>query len=87
MTAIAVLAAIPTAPSIIITGWLELNAHIDSLLPLSPLHQTLVTTADLMALWCCTQPTVSRRIAGINRAGLARIERAWGVQGGWWLKR
>ena len=82
-----VLAAIPTTPCVVVTGWLELDAFVDSLLPLSPSHRMLVTTADLMALWCCTQPTVSRRLAGINRAGLACIEQACGIKGGWWVRR
>ena len=82
-----VLAAIATTPSIVIIGWLELSAHLDSLLPRSPTHRALVTTASLMALWCVTQPTVSRRIKGINKAGLARIKHADGYQGGWWVQR
>lgn len=82
-----VLAAIPSAPPIVITGWLELSAHLDSLLPLSPSHRVLVFTSDLMSVWCVTQSTVSRRIAGINKAGLARIEQASSIKGGWWVKR
>ena len=82
-----VLQAIPKAPPIVITGWLELSAYLDSLLPLSPSHRVLVTASDLMSLWCVTQPTVSRRIAGINKAGLARIELASGYRGCWWVKR
>jgi len=82
-----VLQAIPKAPPIVITGWLELSAHLDSLLPLSPSHRALVSSASLMELWHCVPSTVSRRVAGINKAGLACIERAWGYQGCWWVKR
>lgn len=82
-----VLAAIPKTPPIVITGWLELSAHLDSLLPLHSSHQVLVTTDNLMSIWCVAQSTVSRRIAGINKAGLASIEHATGYRGCWWVKR
>ena len=81
-----VLAAIPTAPPIIITGWLELEEYINSQ-AVNYDRVALLLTSELMALWCVTQPTVSRRIAGINKAGLARIKHADGYQGGWWVKR
>ena len=82
----ALLAAIPTAPPIIITGWLELEEYINSQ-AVNYDRVALLLTSELMALWCVTQPTVSRRIKGINKAGLARIEHADGYQGGWWVKR
>ena len=82
----ALLAAIPTAPPIIITGWLELEEYINSQ-AVNYGRRALVLTSELMALWCVTQPTVSRRIKGINKAGLARIKHADGYQGGWWVKR
>ena len=82
----AVLAAIPTAPPIIITGWLELEEYINSQ-AVNYDRRALLLTSELMALWCVTQPTVSRRIKGINKAGLARIEHADGYQGGWWVQR
>ena len=82
----ALLAAIPTAPPIIITGWLELEEYINSQ-AVNYDRRALLLTSELMALWCVTQPTVSRRIKGINKAGLARIEHADGYQGGWWVKR
>ena len=81
-----VLAAIPTAPPIIITGWLELEEYINSQ-AVNYDRVALLLTSELMALWCVTQPTVSRRIKGINKAGLARIKHADGYQGGWWVKR
>jgi DNA-binding MarR family transcriptional regulator len=81
-----VLAAIATAPPIIITGWLELEEYINSQ-AVNYGRRALVLTSELMALWCVTQPTVSRRIKGINKAGLARIKHADGYQGGWWVKR
>jgi len=79
-------AAITVAQPLIVTSWVELDDWIDR-------HQltgdrgALVRTADLMQLWHVTQPTVSRRLAAIRRAGLAEIEQAWGVRGGWWVKR
>ena len=82
----ALLAAIPTAPPIIITGWLELEEYINSQV-VNYDRRALLLTSELMALWCVTQPTVSRRIKGINKAGLARIKHADGYQGGWWVKR
>ena len=82
----ALLAAIPTAPPIIITGWLELEEYINSQ-AVNYDRVALLLTSELMALWCVTQPTVSRRIKGINKAGLARIEHADGYQGGWWVKQ
>ena len=82
----ALLAAIPTAPPIIITGWLELEEYINSQ-AVNYDRVALLLTSELMALWCVTQPTVSRRIKGINKAGLARIEHADGYQGGWWVQR
>ena len=82
----AVLAAIATAPPVVITGWLELEDWIDSHMLTSD-RGALVLTSELMALWCVTQPTVSRRIAGINKAGLARIRHADGYRGGWWVRR
>ena len=81
-----VLAAIATTPSIVITGWLELEEYINSQ-AVNYDRVALLLTSELMALWCVTQPTVSRRIKGINKAGLARIEHADGYQGGWWVKR
>jgi DNA-binding MarR family transcriptional regulator len=81
-----VLAAIATAPPIIITGWLELEEYINSQ-AVNYGRRALLLTSELMALWCVTQPTVSRRIKGINKAGLARIKHADGYQGGWWVKR
>lgn len=81
-----VLAAIATAPPIIITGWLELEEYINSQ-AVNYDRAALLLTSELMALWCVTQPTVSRRIKGINKAGLARIEHADGYQGGWWVQR
>jgi DNA-binding MarR family transcriptional regulator len=81
-----VLAAIATAPPIIITGWLELEEYINSQ-AVNYDRRALLLTSELMALWCVTQPTVSRRIKGINKAGLARIKHADGYQGGWWVKR
>ena len=82
----ALLAAIPTTPSIVITGWLELEEYINSQ-AVNYDRVALLLTSELMALWCVTQPTVSRRIKGINKAGLARIEHADGYQGGWWVQR
>ena len=82
----ALLAAIPTTPAIVITGWLELEEYINSQ-AVNYDRVALLLTSELMALWCVTQPTVSRRIKGINKAGLARIEHADGYQGGWWVKR
>ena len=81
-----VLAAIATTPSIVITGWLELEEYINSQ-AVNYDRVALLLTSELMALWCVTQPTVSRRIKGINKAGLARIEHADGYQGGWWVQR
>ena len=81
-----VLAAIATTPAIVITGWLELEEYINSQ-AVNYDRVALLLTSELMALWCVTQPTVSRRIAGINKAGLARLEHADGYQGGWWVKR
>ena len=81
-----VLAAIATTPSIVIIGWLELEEYINSQ-AVNYDRVALLLTSELMALWCVSQPTVSRRIAGINKAGLARIEHADGYQGGWWVKR
>ena len=81
-----VLAAIPTTPAIVIIGWLELEEYINSQ-AVNYDRRALLLTSELMALWCVTQPTVSRRIKGINKAGLARIEHADGYQGGWWVQR
>ena len=81
-----VLAAIATTPSIVITGWLELEEYINSQ-AVNYDRVALLLTSELMALWCVTQPTVSRRIKGINKAGLARIKHADGYQGGWWVQR
>lgn len=81
-----VLAAIATTPSIVIIGWLELEEYINSQ-AVNYDRVALLLTSELMALWCVTQPTVSRRIKGINKAGLARIEHADGYQGGWWVQR
>ena len=81
-----VLAAIPTTPAIVIIGWLELEEYINSQ-AVNYDRVALLLTSELMALWCVTQPTVSRRIKGINKAGLARIKHADGYQGGWWVKR
>ena len=81
-----VLAAIATTPSIVITSWLELKEYINSQ-AVNYDRVALLLTSELMALWCVTQPTVSRRIKGINKAGLARIEHAIGYQGGWWVQR
>jgi DNA-binding MarR family transcriptional regulator len=82
----AVLAAIATTPSIVIIGWLELEEYINSQ-AVNYDRRALLLTSELMALWCVSQPTVSRRLAGINKAGLARIKHADGYQGGWWVKR
>ena len=81
-----VLAAIATTPSIVIIGWLELEEYINSQ-AVNYDRVALLLTSELMALWCVTQPTVSRRIKGINKAGLASIEHADGYQGGWWVQR
>ena len=46
-----------------------------------------VRTAQLVEVWRCSQPTVSRRLVAINAApataGLGRVERAIGRHG-WW---
>ena len=83
----AIIKAIPSTSSVAITAWLELEAHLDSLLPLAPSHRQTITTAQLMELWHCDQSTVSRRIAAFNKAGLGEVTRANGYQGGWWVKR
>ena len=79
-------AAIPRTPDRIITSWLQLEEYINSQ-AINYDRGALLFTSELMALWCVTQPTVSRRIKGINKAGLARIKHADGYQGGWWVKR
>ena len=79
-------AAITVAQPLIVTSWVELDDHIDRN-QLTGDRGALVRTADLMQLWHVTQPTVSRRLAAIRKAGLAEIEQAWGVRGGWWVKR
>ena len=79
-------AAITVAQPLIVTSWVELDDWIDRS-RLTGDRGALVLTADLMQLWHVTQPTVSRRLAAIRRAGLAEIEQAWGIRGGWWLKR
>ena len=79
-------AAITVAQPLIVTSWVELDDWIDRS-RLTGDRGALVLTADLMQLWHVTQPTVSRRLAAIRRAGLAEIEQAWGIRGGWWVKR
>lgn len=83
----AILKAIPSTPCVVITAWLELEAYLDSLLPMAPSHRQTITTAQLMDLWHCDQSTVSRRISAFNKAGLAEVTRANGYQGGWWVRR
>ena len=87
MSAAAVLRAIPTTSEVAICGWLELEAWLATTPALEPSHRQMITTDTLMALWHCSQPTVSRRLAAINRAGLAAITRADGHRGGWWVQR
>jgi hypothetical protein len=78
-------AAIPRTPDRIITSWLQLEDYLDHYHSRDDVNCLHVN--ELMDLWCCTQPTVSRRLAGINKAGLATIERANGFHGGWWVMR
>ena len=87
MTTTAILRAIPVASEVAICGWLELEAHLSKWPALAPSHRQQVTTDTLMALWSCSQSTVSRRVAAINRAELAMITRANGHQGAWWVQR
>ena len=79
-------AAITVAQPLVVTSWVELDDWIDRH-RLTGDHGALVSTADLMRLWHVSQPTVSRRLAAIRKAGLAEIEQAWGIRGGWWVKR
>ena len=87
MTTTTILRAIPTTSEVAICGWLELEAHLSTRPALAPSHRLQVTTDTLMALWYCSQPTVSRRLTAINRAGLAQITRANGYRGAWWVQR
>jgi hypothetical protein len=82
----AICAAITVAQPLIVTSWVELATYIDRN-QLNGERGALIRTADLMQLWCVTQPTVSRRLAAIRRAGLAKIEQACGIRGGWWVKQ
>ena len=43
-----------------------------------------VATASLMARWACSQPTVSRRLQALQRAGLATVKR--GPRGHYWIE-
>ena len=79
-------AAITVAQPLIVTSWVELDDWIDRS-RLTGDRGALVRTDQLMRLWHVSQPTVSRRLAAINRCGLAEIEQAWGIRGGWWVKR
>ena len=65
----------PWAPDSTICDWLKLEEHLISR------ATNLISTAELCELWHCSQPTVSRRLARIKRAGLARITRP----PGFWL--
>lgn len=44
-----------------------------------------VSTASLMARWACSQPTVSRRLQALQRAGLATVKRQ-GPRGHYWIE-
>lgn len=59
----------PWAADSAICDWLELRAH------LRKRRSMEITTAELCVLWHCSQPTVSRKLARIKRAKLARISR------------
>jgi hypothetical protein len=85
-TAATIRAAIQVAHPLTVTCWVELDDWIDRY-PVTHDRGALVHTADLMELWKVSQPTVSRRLAAIRKAGLAEIVGASGVQGGWWVKR
>jgi len=79
-------AAITVAQPLIVTSWVELDDFIDRH-RLTGDRGALVLTADLMRLWHVSQPTVSRRLAAIRKAGLAEIIRANGHRGAWLVKR
>ena len=79
-------AAITVAQPLVVTSWVELDDWIDRH-RLTGDHGALVSTADLMRLWRVSQPTVSRRLAAIRKAGLAEIFRAPSRQGFWLVKR
>jgi len=79
-------AAIQVAQPLIVACWVELDDWIDRR-QVTCDRGALVHTADLMELWHVTQPTVSRRLAAIRKAGLAEIVNAYGIRGGWWVKR
>jgi DNA-binding IclR family transcriptional regulator len=44
-----------------------------------------VSTASLMDRWACSQPTVSRRLQSLQRAGLATVRRS-GPRGHYWIE-
>ena len=79
-------AAITVAQPLIVTSWVELDDFIDRN-RLTGDRGALVLTADLMRLWRVSQSTVGRRLKAIRKAGLAEIEQAWGIRGGWLVKR
>ena len=79
-------AAIEVAHPLTVTSWVQLDDWIDHN-DLTTDRGALVHTGQLMQLWHVTQPTVSRRLRAIRRSGLAEINRAWGHQGCWWVKR
>jgi hypothetical protein len=79
-------AAIQVAQPLTVACWVELDDWIDCR-QVTFDRGALVHTRDLMELWRVSQPTVSRRLAKIRKAGLAEIVNASGIQGGWWVKR
>ena len=66
------LALRPRVPDATLLDWLEL----EQLLPERPCR---IRTAELVRLWHCSQPTVSRRITRLYDAGLLdyRPGRGW----------